>query len=196
VTLARLEALEEKLASLVVPPSSIPSELLEKIDQLSLSVESLERRLELVEHSGLLNRLKSELREADLLAAAKEIEEVITQGDLVLEEASVPIDEEASNRQLELIDPVLSNLPSEPLEEIKPIPGTKLSEVRFGRGKDTLSGVKRKMSPERFTQWTREQDPDKIAWKYVESPSKGYVPDDELPSELRSSILKWIKENL
>jgi hypothetical protein len=196
VTLARMEALEEKLATLAVPPSSIPSELLGKVEQLSVLVESLEKRIETLEHGGLLNRLKNELQEADLVAAAQEVEEVISQGELLLEVDALPTNESVDNKQLELIESTSSNLLSEPLEEISPIPGTKLSELRFGRGKDTLSGVKRKMTPERFTEWTIEQDPDDIAWKYVESPSKGYVPANELPSELKSSLLKWIKENL
>jgi len=212
VTLARIEALEEKLATLAAPLSSIPSELLGKIEQLSVLVESLEKRIETVEHGGLLSRLKSELQEADLVAAAKEIEEVISQGELPLEVDALPTNESVDNKQLELIESTSSNLLSEPLKEIKPIPaiklselrlgeirpipGTRLSELRFGRAKDTLAGVKKKMSPERFIEWTREHDPDKIAWKQVENPAKGYVPADELPSELKSSLLKWIKENL
>jgi hypothetical protein len=212
VTLARMEALEEKLAALVVSPSSLPSGLLEKIDQLSVLVESLEKRIETLEHGGLLSRPKSELQEADLVAAAKEIEEVISQGELPLEVDALPTNESIDNKQLELIESTSSNLLSEPLQgispipdtklselrlgEIRPIPGTKLSELRFGRAKDTLAGVKKKMSPERFIEWTREHDPDKIAWKQVENPAKGYVPADELPSELKSSLLRWIKENL
>jgi hypothetical protein len=195
VTLARMEALEEKFASLTTSPGDIPSELLKKIDQLSTSVESLERRLEVVEQGGLLNRLKSELREADLLAAAKEIEEVMSQGELALEADSLPIYESVDNRQLELIEPVLINLPGEPLEEINPIPGTKLSELRFNLSQAAITGVKRKKSVEELAEWTRSKDPDGIAWKFVDSP-KGYVPAEELSSEQKSSLLEWIKQNL
>jgi hypothetical protein len=106
VTLARMEALEEKLVTLLVPPSSLPSELLEKIDQLSVLVESLEKRIETVEHGGLLSRLKDELREADLVVAAKELEEVISQGELSLGVDSLPIE-------------LLSELPKQDNEEDK-----------------------------------------------------------------------------
>jgi len=121
VTLARMEALEEKLATLAVPPSSIPSELLEKIEQLSILVESLEKRIEKVEHSGLLSRLKSELKEADLVAAAKEIEEVIDQGELALEADSLPIElpnQDNEDDKLEVFQEVdNSSLPNELLSQ-------------------------------------------------------------------------------
>jgi hypothetical protein len=196
VTLARMEALEEKLATLAVPPSSIPSELLGKIEQLSVLVESLEKRIETLERGGLLNRLKSELQEADLVAAAKEIEEVISQGELLLEVDALPTNESVDNKQLELIESASSNLLSEPLEEISPIPSRKLSKLRFGLAEAGIAGIKRKKSVEDFTEWTRDKDPDHVAWRYVESPSKGYVPAEDLSDELKSSLLKWIKENL
>lgn len=88
------------------------------------------------------------------------------------------------------------NLLGEPLEEIKPVPGVKLSKLRFGRPEAAIAGIKRNKSVEELREWTRQQDPDGIAWKFVESPTKGYVPDEELPSELKSKLLKWIKENL
>lgn len=88
------------------------------------------------------------------------------------------------------------NLLGEPLEEIKPVPGTKLSKLRFGRPEAAIAGTKRTRSIEEFTEWTRQQDPDGIAWKFVESPTKGYVPVEDLSSELKSKLLKWIKENL
>ena len=196
VTLARMEALEEKLATLVVSPSSIPSELLEKIDQLSVLVESLEKRIEKVEHSGLLSRPKSELKEADLVVAAQEVEEVMSRGEVALEPDSLLVSEGVDNKQLELIESTSSNLLGEPLEDISPIPGTKLSKLRFGLAEAGIAGIKRKKSLEEFTEWTRGKDPDRIAWKYVESPSKGYVPAEDLSDEQKSSLLKWIKENL
>ncbi len=121
VTLARMEALEEKLATLVVPPSSLPSELLGKIDQLSILVESLEKRIETVERSDLLSRLKSELREADLVAAAKEIEDVISQGELSLEVGSLPSELSKQNNEDENLEASqevnTSSLPSELLSQ-------------------------------------------------------------------------------
>lgn len=94
------------------------------------------------------------------------------------------------------ISETLVNLLGEPLEEIKPIPGVKLSELRFRRPKAAIAGIKNRESIEKLTEWTRENDPDHIAWKFVESPSKGYVPAEELSSELRGKLLEWIKKNL
>lgn len=205
VTLARMEALEEKLANLVVPLSSIPSELLEKIDQFTLAVRLLEAQFEVIEQKvieqgSLLSRLKGEPKEADLLVTAQEVEEVVSQPELDLEDSQF-IEEDAGNRQLELIEPALSNLPSEPLEEISLIPGIKLSKLRFGLSESRVSAMRQKilkqeMSLEEFTQWTKDKDRDGIPWKYVESQSKGYVPAEELSSEQKSSLLKWIEENI
>jgi hypothetical protein len=201
VTLARMEALEEKLATLAVPPSSIPSELLEKTEQLSVLVESLEKRIETLEHGGLLSRPKSELQEADLDVAAQEVEEVMSQGELALDPDALPTNESVDNKQLELIESTPSNLPSELPEEISPIPGVKLSKLRFGLSESRISAMRQKMlkqemSLEEFTQWTKDKDPDGIPWKFIESPLKGYLPAEELSSEQKSSLLKWIKENL
>jgi hypothetical protein len=93
------------------------------------------------------------------------------------------------------------NLLSEPLEEISSIPGIKLSKLRFGLSESRISAMRQKMlkqemSLEEFTQWTKDKDPDDIPWKFIESPLKGYVPAEELSSEQKSSLLKWIKENL
>lgn len=88
------------------------------------------------------------------------------------------------------------NLLGEPLEEIKPIPGIKLSKLRFERPESAIAGAKRSKSIEEFTQWTKDKDPDHIAWQFVETPIKGYVPAEELSSELKSRLLKWIKKNL
>lgn len=88
------------------------------------------------------------------------------------------------------------NLLGEPLQGISPIPGIKLSKLRFGRPEAAIAGIKRSKSVEELTEWTRKYDPDGIAWKFVESPTKGYVPVEELSSELKSKLLSWIKENI
>lgn len=89
----------------------------------------------------------------------------------------------------------LYNLLGEPLDEIKPIPGIKLSKLRFNRSEALIAGKKRDKSLEEFTQWTKDRDPNGIAWKYVLTPSKGYVPADELSSEQRDELLIWMREN-
>jgi len=96
--------------------------------------------------------------------------------------------------QLEL----LSQAVSQPVAglSIRPISGNKLSELRFGLNKSTVAGKKRANSVEKFTEWTREQDPDGIAWKFVTEPSTGYLPDGNLSSNVQSTLLSWIKDNI
>jgi hypothetical protein len=103
-----------------------------------------------------------------------------------------PVKAEETEEKNELLLGLQSEPTSELQEEIKPIPGTKLSKLRFGRSRDTLAGVKRKIPPQEFTEWTQNEDPDKIPWKHT---AKGYVPIGELTDEQKSSLLRWYKEN-
>lgn len=79
--------------------------------------------------------------------------------------------------------------------KLNPIPGTKLSKLRFGLGKSSLASAKRKQSTEKFTEWTKSKDPDGIAWRYIEKPTKGYLPVEKLSEELMGKLLEWVKEN-
>jgi hypothetical protein len=91
-----------------------------------------------------------------------------------------------------LLSPILGNSP----QEIQPISGKKLSKQRFRLSQDSVSGAKRRYkNPQGFIDWTRQRDPDGIAWKMVETPVPGYVPADELSSSLRSKLLAWMREN-
>ena len=81
---------------------------------------------------------------------------------------------------------------SEP-KSIKPIT-SKLLGVRFGMSKNVASNHKRKSSTEDFAAWSVKKDPDNIAW-IPSSDGKGYIPRDNLPSELCSKLQKWIEEN-
>lgn len=195
VTLARIEALEERLASLATPQSSVPSDLLEKIDQLNLAVSFFAERLEALEQSSLLSGLKSEPKESDPVLL-QEDEKSPNQLALDLAEDGQPIREDVSSSHWVFIESTPSGLPSEPLGEIKPIPASKLSTLRFKLNKDTVSKAKGEKVGEAFIEWSRKKDPDGIAWKYVESPFKGYIPAGELSSELKSKLLEWVEENI
>lgn len=86
-------------------------------------------------------------------------------------------------------------IPGNSPEEIQPISGKKLSK-RLNLSPDAVSGKKNKVKDvQSFTNWTRPRDPDKIGWKPVETPVPGYVPADELSSELRDKLLIWMREN-
>jgi len=166
VTLAALQAIELKLASFM---ELVESRLvaLENTTQNNSELPVVQERPP--ENSQSIDSLPSELP-VEILSETKSYEQNI---------GEVPV-----------------NLLGEPLEEITPIPGLKLSLLRFGRPKNAIAGIKRSRSIEDFTEWTRQQDPDHIAWKYVENPTKGYVPAEELSSELRGKLLEWIKKNL
>jgi hypothetical protein len=59
-------------------------------------------------------------------------------------------------------------------DAIQPLNGHQLSK-RFGIAKDSVSGIKRKKTSEAFLQWTKEKDPDGIAWQF-NSGDKLYHP--------------------
>jgi hypothetical protein len=88
-------------------------------------------------------------------------------------------------------------IPGNSPEEIQPISARKLSKHRFGGSEHSVAGAKKKYknSPQKFIDWTKQKDPDGIAWKMVETPVPGYVPANELPSELRDKLLIWIRDN-
>lgn len=86
------------------------------------------------------------------------------------------------------------SLLSEPLLEIA-ISGRKLSSLRFKQPIDTVATKKMKLSHQEFIDWTREQDPDGIAWIQKDKKT-GYIPYGELSSELKDKLRQWIKENI
>lgn len=193
VTLARMEALEQGLASFTKSVEQRLQELGKSISKLS------ELRVDQGGQEAVINSQQTINQVSELLARSEAIQLELHQvKDLGIDTPpdELPVKVEQIDEKDKPALALLSELLSDPQEEINPIPGRKLSELRFGRSKDTLAGVKRKMTIEKFTEWTREQDPDNIAWKYVESPSKGYIPVDELPSELKGRLLAWIKENI
>lgn len=149
---------------------------LTRIEKLEEELNSLKETTKL--NSELLSSLQSRLQENIHTKTEVDNEDIIDE----------PLDNNASSPQLEL----LSDLP----QEIKPIIAKTLSSLRFKLAKDTVSGFKSKHSTEEFTKWSKEHDPDGIAWKYVESPIKGYLPDGELSSEQKSRLLEWIEENI
>ncbi len=77
----------------------------------------------------------------------------------------------------------------------EPISAVHLSKKRFGLGTSTMASYKRTHTVEELTRWTEEKDPDNIAW-VISSDNKGYIPKDELPSELLGKLQEWINTNL
>lgn len=85
-------------------------------------------------------------------------------------------------------------LQGEPPIAFSPLSSVKLSR-RFRKGEQVVKRMrtKHKDNVESFTQWTQDEDPDKIAWEHT---PKGYVPIGELTDEQRNSLLNWYKGNL
>jgi len=102
-----------------------------------------------------------------------------------------------AQKSLDYPDGLLFSMPGNSPKEIQPISARKLSKHRFGGSEHSVAGAKKKYknSPQEFIDWTKQKDPDGIAWKMVETPIAGYVPANELPSELWNKLLIWIREN-
>ncbi len=101
----------------------------------------------------------------------------------------VPEPQDKSTSQLNLLGELLEQV------ELKPVSGTKLSKLRFGLGKSSVSSAKAENSTEKFTEWTKSKDPDGIGWKAVDKPTKGYLPVEELSEDQIKKLQRWIKEN-
>lgn len=215
---ARLQDLEEKMSSLLSSPNN---ELLGKINDLSYQVEALSKKVQVLEESKPSSSLPSEPLIQSTLDISEPVVYKTEPPNELLSELPIEVkvfqggqDSQGSFWGGSSSEPLLvyqssdidlaqeqgsldSSSESEPLQEIKPIPGGKLSQLRFGLNKDTVSGKKRSSKTfQEFIEWTREKDPDGIAWMSVNVPSVGYLPAEELPSELKSKLLEWIAENI
>lgn len=77
--------------------------------------------------------------------------------------------------------------------KIEPVKGLNLGS-RLGVSKNTPAGYKREHSVDEFATWSKKKDPDNIAW--IPNPNgKGYLPKDELSSELFNKLQNWIAKN-
>lgn len=193
LVLDRLQLLEEKVSNLL---SGLGSELPDTVAELFGHLDALDKRMLALEESKLPSVLPGELPIESLTLPEVEVKDEYEQNSRP--DVDYEVNQEDSNTYLlESFSNPLESLLGVPSDEMKPIPGNKLSHLRFGLSKDTVSGSKRnyKNSPEKFIDWTRDKDPDGIPWKYVEFPERGYVPAEELSSELKSRLLQWISEN-
>jgi hypothetical protein len=242
VTIARMEALEERLVDFTasvehrlqqlgeeirkigelsvvhqVTPNeiiseqdnSLPSEpqvveeVVEKVDELPIGNQDSEQVVTVgeIQVGSLPIELPSALPkqdgEGEKLEASQEVDnsslssELLTQDrqeaeDQVLVE-NRRVDSNKSKPELSLLSEPIDNLISKPLSG-------KVMAKRLGYHPDSLSKVKTKATDEGFLVLSADKDPDGIAWKPAKK-GRGYLPANELSSELQTKLLSWLKEN-
>lgn len=145
--------------------------------------EALKKRIDQLEKLANVNK---KVAQKETTSGSQNIQ--APESNISAEDGDSPlsIDKQArSEPQLELL--------SNPIA-IKPIPATHLCTKRFGLGKDSLASYKRKHTVEELIAWTKEKDPDRIAW-VISIDGKGYIPKGELPNELLSKLQNWIADN-
>ena len=97
-----------------------------------------------------------------------------------------------AQESLDRPDGLLFPIPGKSPRGIQPIPGKNLSK-RLKTSASTLSTTKKNKNTQSFANWTRVRDPNNIGWRSVNTPAPGYLPADELPNDIHSKLLEWIK---
>lgn len=146
-------------------------EMLDKVSELSIAVESKspgEMLRKLREKLDLLEKRLDD-READKPRSEHKVEAVPGQMSILDATKSELIENAVSelpdNKEGEFESENASNISSELLGKLKPMTGNALS-TRFRLNKDSVAGRKRSQTEDKFLRWTREKDPDGIAWQY------------------------------
>lgn len=154
---------------------------IEQFQELVDKVSALEKRLEASSsEDNLLGKLPSKMRQmaerlekveavASLrtasLANSSDGESIVVPGQMGLPGLT------GGELPVSLSD---TTLQAQSTDAIQPLNGHQLSK-RFGIAKDSVSGVKRKKTSDDFLKWTKEKDPDGIAWQF-NSGDKLYHP--------------------
>lgn len=208
VTLARMEALEERLTSfaefvekrlqeiteLVKTTSELPVVHSEPHPEL-LVVPPDKRHDGITKPSGLLSEpLTESLIDESIQQAIQPSEPIIGTSGKLLDTSAISQEIGTESSQLghdELKSELSSSPPTEQL--FKPF-SAKLIAHRLRVDRSAISKMKGSKTEEQFREWTSNKDPDNIAWKLAED-GKNYVPASELDSELLGKLLKWLEEN-
>lgn len=164
-------------------------DLLDKVSELSAAIESkspgavlskLREKLDLVERR-IDNLVPDKPQsEAKVEATPGQMSLLdVAQSESCKKADSEPLrkpdsDELLDNSKNEPISDQSSSSISESLSEPQPLTGRALAE-RFSLHKDSVAGAKRSRTEEQFLQWSKEKDPDSIAWRY-DSGDKLYHP--------------------
>ena len=203
----RFEALEGKL-------SELNSSLLSELDKL------VEQRFSSL-RSELLNSLPK-LTEPEAISSVSSAvseplkSEPLIEAEAILVENELPSEpsDESPHLQLKIIDPVLEKEDSKTenpihkstseqsnfaLSESSNSIQTKLLAKRLNVRSETISTHKKNMPEQEFYDWLQGKDPDKISWKPVggslKGYSKGWIPAENMSSELLSRLKEWFEAN-
>lgn len=182
-TNSKIEELEGRISSLELENKL----LIEQLEKYRCDLETESNKVKELQQREIVTNSKKLLKD---LVTESENHTQSAVGDNNLEK-DLGSDLEPHHIQPSLFD----EFPTNTVLEVLPISARKLSRLRFGLSKDSLAQKKMKLSTVELTEWTRQKDPNDIAWKLAPDPKLGYVPADELSSEQRSELLAWMRDN-
>lgn len=212
VTLARMEATEQKIISLTETLEDRFRQLEEAIAGLGINSDSptvhsviqvSETKFVATEPvGGSSSVISSELfKETEVQQASSYTEPLLDSSDTQAElskELQPKVNEQTTISLVESVQPEENpqlSLLGESSSRLLPKPLTgKVMAKRLGYHPDSLSKVKTKATHEEFLSLSADKDPDSIAWKFAKK-GRGYLPANELSSELQDRLLNWLKEN-
>lgn len=148
-------------------------EIVKNIDDFSSEFDNLKNKYEKLEYQ--LNKYSIDCQ-SDQLDIEKSKEEIVKE-DLSILTPSFP-------------SSPLSILPSITLS----VTGYQLAR-RLDVNKDIPAGKKKTISRDKFYEWSKEKDIDEIGWIPDPTGAKGYIPKDELESELLKKLQEWIEQD-
>jgi hypothetical protein len=161
---------------------------------------------ELLDDGAIPSELGSELSKPNALsdeAGTETVEQVPTQKVETNSEVEKDLQNTSNVQQVLTPDEVVDSNESRPELSLssespnsllsQPLSG-KIMAKRLGYHPDSLSKVKTRSGNEAFIALSADRDPDKIAWQFAKT-GRGYLPANELSSELQSKLLNWLKEN-
>jgi hypothetical protein len=212
VTLARMEATEQRLITLTQTLEDKFRQLEEAIAALKINSDSpmVHSVIQVPETKFAATELASSSSSVVLSELPKESE--VQQGSLYTEpllesndtqvelskELQPKANEQTTISLVESVQPEKNsqlNLLGKSGSRLLPKPLTgKVMAKRLGYHPDSLSKVKTKATDEEFLSLSADKDPDSIAWKFAKK-GRGYLPANELSSELQDRLLNWLKEN-
>ncbi len=181
VSREQFESLENKL-------SELSSSLLSELDKM------VEKRFSSLHSELLSSPLKSiEIQTVNVESEPQEDSNHLQLDliDTVVSKEDIEVDSQSSQTASEQSDFILSE-PSISLSG-------KLLAKRLGIGAPVLSSKKKELSEQDFYNWLQEKDPDKIYWQPVggslKGHSKGWIPSQDIPSELLGRLKEWVIAN-